>query len=283
MMPQTISTAIPTFIENSLQLKILESVLQSLSKQSVKPIEVIISDNSNNQDFIEKIQKIINSFNNLNIKYILNREYIGIAANSNFAVSTSSGDIIHILHQDDTLLNGNLYEEITDILCGNENLWIIAQGKVGNRVLDSKFDKNTKFGFNELGGPSSLFVRKANHIPFNIKYNMLVDVVNYHEYFLKMGLPFILKGINIDFGLHDFQYSKNYSSNKVKTELVNFIKEYNITSEEIKYSIGSVKREIYHLKLLILAAHFNQKITIFELFKFISIYYLKTTKRRIFN
>jgi uncharacterized Zn finger protein len=43
-----------------------------------------------------------------------------------------------------------------------------------------------------------------------------------------------LKGINIDFGLHEYQYSKNYSSNKVKTELINFIKEYNITSEEIK-------------------------------------------------
>jgi hypothetical protein len=154
---------------------------------------------------------------------------------------------------------------------------------VGNRELESKFDKNTKFGFNELGGPSSLFVRKANHIPFSIKYNMLVDVVNYHEYSLKLGLPFILKGINIDFGLHEYQYSKNYSSNKVKTELVNFIKEYNITSEEIKYSIRSIKREIYHQKLLVLAAHINQKITNIELFRFILIYYLRSIKRRILN
>jgi hypothetical protein len=279
----SISTTIPTFIENNFQMELLRSALNSLANQTKAPHEVIISDNTRDLLFLAKIREVTKDFSKLNIHYFLNHTVFGIAANTNFAESHSTGEVIHILHQDDFILNKKLYEEVEKYFLLNKKTWIIAQGKVGDRILESKFDKTTKFGFNELGGPSSLFVLKTKYKPFNNRYNMLVDVINYHEYYLELGMPLIIRGANIEFNIHDFQYSKNYSSKKVKLELINFIDEYNIESEEIIDTITTIKREIHQQKLLIYAAYKNNKLNKAQLIKYISVNFLKSIKRRIFN
>jgi len=277
-----ISTVIPVYIENFSQIELLKRSLNSIREQTKLPNEVIISDNSLDKVFTRQIKDLINK-EQLGIKYFSNLEALGAARNTNFAVEKTSSDLLHILHQDDYIINSKLYEDASDIFSKNRNMWLMAQGKVGDRILDSKFDLTTKFGFNELGGPSSLFVLKENYIHSNSNYRMLFDVVNYHDYYLKMGEPYILKGVNIQFSEHKDQLSKKVTSREVLVELSSFIEEYNIPKHEITLTIKLVNREIHHQRLLLLAGLLTKRVTI----QFFSFNYafscLKSLKRRIFN
>ena len=278
----SISTIIPVFAENFLQTKMLAKALNSLQEQTLKPTEVILSDNSLNEDSIYQIKRICNK-SNLNIKYIMNHEHIGAAKNTNFAASHASSDLIHILYQDDFIVNKNLYIEASRIFSENIDIWVIAQGRVEERILESKFDFATKFGFNELGGPSSLIVARKNFISFNPNYRMNFDVINYHEYFLTLGEPFIIRGVNIHFGINEFQLSHKVKSKEVYYELLRFIQSYNITGIDIMTAVKSIKREVFHQRLLLIAGLVSKKIPL----KFFVVNFLisisRSIKRKIFN
>jgi glycosyltransferase involved in cell wall biosynthesis len=275
-----ISTVIPVYIENNSQLELLDRALNSVLQQTTPPSEIIISDNSTDNNLVKKIKLVISN-NSKEVKYFPNHIEIGAAKNTNYAVDKANGSLIHILHQDDFIINKKLYENVSEIFSINVNIWLIAQGKVGHRVLNSKFDLTTKFGFNELGGPSSLFVAKENYVYANPNYSMLFDVINYHEYFLKMGEPYILRGINIQFSVHESQLSNNISSKEVLTELYNFISEYNISKTEIENTVKYIKREIHHQRLLLFASVFRKKITIRFFLTNLLISYIKSLKRKI--
>ena len=278
----SISSIIPVFAENIMQTKMLAKALHSLQEQTIKPTEIILSDNSINKDCIHQIKRICNK-SGLNIKYLINHEHVGAAKNTNFAASHASSDLIHILYQDDFILNKNLYKEASKIFDENIDIWVIAQGRVEERVLESKFDFATKFGFNELGGPSSLLVARKNFISFNPNYRMNFDVINYHEYSLTLGEPFIIRGVNIQFGIHEFQLSNKVKSREVYYELRRFIQSYNITGIDIMTAVKSIKREVFHQRLLLIAGLVSRKISL----KFFVVNFLISTsrsvKRKIFN
>jgi glycosyltransferase involved in cell wall biosynthesis len=277
-----ISTVIPIYIEDIFQIELLNRALDSILEQTILPIEVIITDNSTKGELTKNIKEVINN-KALNIKYFTNIDTLGAAKNTNFSVGKANADLIHILHQDDFIISKQLYENVVEVFSKNGKIWLIAQGKVGERILESKFDLTTKFGFNELGGPSSLFVLRENYIYANPNYRMLFDVINYHEYFLKFGNPHILQGTNIQFSVHEYQLSNKITSREVLTELYNFIKEYKIPKTEIKIAIKSIKREIHHQRLLLLASLFRKKISICFFIVNISISYTKSLKRKVFN
>lgn len=277
-----ISTIIPVFVENIIQTKMLEIALNSLVEQTIKPYQVVVSDNSIDGDCISSIKEICNK-KELNIEYYSNTNFLGAAKNTNFAASQASADLIHILYQDDFIINKNLYKKVAAIFDKKIDIWLIAQGRVEKRDLVSKFDAATKFGFNELGGPSSLFLARKNFIPFNPDYRMIFDVINYHEYFLKMGEPYIVRGANVQFGIHEYQLSNKVKSKEVFYELLRFIKSYNITGNQITTAVKLIKREIFHQRLLLLAGLMAKKIT----FRFFIVNYcissIKSIKRKILN
>jgi hypothetical protein len=277
-----ISTIIPVYAENFIQTKMLEIALDSLLKQTIKPAQVVVTDNSTDRDSIFNIKEICNT-KDLNTVYISNTEFLGAAKNTNFAANHASAEIIHILYQDDYIINNNLYREVSTIFNSEIDIWIMAQGRVEQRDLVSSFDAATKFGFNELGGPSSLFVARKNFIPFNPEYRMIFDVINYHEYFLKMGEPHILRGANIQFGVHEYQLSNKVKSKEVFFELLRFIKNYNINGDQIVTAVKLIKREIFHQRLLLLAGFMSKRISFrFFIINF-SISSIKSIKRKIFN
>lgn len=277
-----ISTIIPVYAENIIQAKMLEIALDSLLEQTIKPSQVVVTDNSTDRDSIFNIKEICNK-KDLNIEYISNSEFLGAAKNTNFAASHASAEIIHILYQDDFIIEKNLYREVSTLFNTEIDIWLMAQGRVEQRDLVSSFDAATKFGFNELGGPSALFVASKNFIPFNPEYRMIFDVINYHEYFLKMGEPHILRGANIQFGIHEYQLSNKVKSKEVFFELLRFIKSYNINSNQIITAVKLIKREIFHQRLLLLAGFISKRIPIrfFIINFFISS--IKSIKRKIIN
>jgi hypothetical protein len=277
-----ISTVIPVYIEDIFQIELLNRTLDSILCQTTQPVEVVITDNSTKFELTRNVEELVNN-KALNIKYFNNISTLGAANNTNFGVCKATADLIHILHQDDYIISKHLYKNVDEIFSKNKEIWLIAQGKVGDRILESKFDLTTKFGFNELGGPSSLFISRENYINANPNYRMLFDVINYHEYSLKFGDPYILQGINIQFSVHEHQLSTKITSREVLSELYNFIEEYDIPGTELKIAIDSIKREIHHQRLLLLAGLLRKKISIYFFIVNIFISYTKSLKRKILN
>ena len=74
--------------------------IQSIQKQSYKNVEIIISDDSPNEDIKIAIQSYISE---LNIKYYHNQPALKSPRNWNNAIQLSTGDFYMLLHQDDWL------------------------------------------------------------------------------------------------------------------------------------------------------------------------------------
>lgn len=124
--------------------------INSILNQTYQNFEIIIADDSNST----KIQSICQSFNSNQIKYIGNKDTLGVAFNIKNAISICNGEYISILNDDDyrdpmfldklvTILsqhnhidiifsehwivdeNGKIIEDLTETICkkhGRENL-----------------------------------------------------------------------------------------------------------------------------------------------------------------
>ena len=75
----------------------LRRLLQSISIQSFKDFEVVISDDSPDNS----VQNLVNEFSHLKINYIRNNIALGTPANWNYAISRAKGEWIKIMHDDD--------------------------------------------------------------------------------------------------------------------------------------------------------------------------------------
>ncbi|MBR6099176.1 glycosyltransferase family 2 protein [bacterium] len=101
----------------------LEDALSSL-RGEYKDFEVIVvNDGSPNFGADEKIQSVISSFSDINIKYI-NQENQGVSAARNNAIKEAQGKYILPLDADDMTVNAYL-KEASEILDNNEKIGIV--------------------------------------------------------------------------------------------------------------------------------------------------------------
>ncbi len=90
----------------------IEKTLTSITKQNLKNIEVIISDDLSTDNTLE----ICNRFKNkLNLHIFKNEKRLGLVGNWNKAVSLSSGKYIKLMGQDDILLDNCIKEQVNVI------------------------------------------------------------------------------------------------------------------------------------------------------------------------
>lgn len=88
-----ISVCIPSFNNEAALSRCLESVCT----QTLKNIEIIISDDS----YSDEIERVVKKRNDARIKYQRNTPNLGAPANWNAALKMSRGNIVTLLHQDD--------------------------------------------------------------------------------------------------------------------------------------------------------------------------------------
>ena len=98
-----ISICIPAYKKPEYVLR----CIQSIQKQTYKAVEIIISDDSPNQD----MNVAINSYTSeLNIHYYHNSPALKSPANWNNAINKASGDYYMLMHQDDWFNSDNALE-----------------------------------------------------------------------------------------------------------------------------------------------------------------------------
>jgi glycosyltransferase involved in cell wall biosynthesis len=218
-----ISICIPTY--NSGEK--LERLLDSIRIQTYKNFEIIITDDSNNDD----VKNIIDTkYADLNIQYFHNLKALGTPSNWNNAVAKSNGDWIKLMHHDDWFNFENSLQLFVDAIALDTDAKLIFSSYSnlnldnGNKydVIASGFDilllKNNYLNLfkNFIGNPSCTMVHSSlKPYEYDIRIKWFIDFDFYLWFFQTNKCFTYIKKPLITFALHKDQVTAAVQNNPV--------------------------------------------------------------------
>ena len=215
-----ISIAVPTYECNGKGWLFISELLNSIHKQTYKNYEVVIADQSTD----DNIRDIIKAYStHINIKY-LNTCHIPrrIANNFNQAINNCSGDIIKPMCSDDFFIDDYALEKIAINFKNNNFDWLIS-GCVHSKSIHNLYDRmiphyhdKIHLGANTISSPSVLAMRKKLNFDENLA--LLIDCEIYKRLYTLHGMPSIITDPLISNRMHDNQMQKTYDYDLKKSE-----------------------------------------------------------------
>lgn len=216
-----VSIAIPAYKYNEDCLLYLDELLDSIYKQDYINYEVVISDHTKDDSYCD----IINKYSSLmSINYFKNENGLGnISLNTNNCINKCSGDIIKVMHQDDSFFTSTALSKIVYFLTENPEKNWGACGFIHNYMTDIIRGEVIPTIRREMipslettiGNPSVSFFRRNLNNPDlydeNIYYYL--DKVFHDDLAKKYGPPLIISDICILIRMH-----KDNSQFKLITE-----------------------------------------------------------------
>lgn len=247
-----VSICIPTYE----QPDNLNKCLKSIAEQSFKDFEVIITDDSKDDDLVD----IANSYKDkLNIRYFKNSPAKGSPANWNESLKYAKGKYIKILHHDDYFTSKDSLKIFVELLENNSDVKIAfcssrhidTDGKyLSSHILSDKAMSQIKtnpkellFG-NLIGAPSIMMYHSDLNLTYDTRMKWFVDI-DFYIRLLKNNTFIYTKEelININIGEEE-RITYICENNKV----VN-IYEAMIMFEKFNLDTLSIKYKWYFLKL----------------------------------
>lgn len=138
-MPKLISIAIPAY--NNCEL--LDRALQSIVKQTYRPIEVVVSDDNSYNDLSFIVNKYINQkLKDITFKYYKNSENLSFYWNSCEAYSRCTGEIGMFLHHDDYFTDNSCLAHCIEILDRNKDVHIVITNSIVEHYLKTMMSWN---------------------------------------------------------------------------------------------------------------------------------------------
>lgn len=218
-----ISVVIPSYYRNSESLEQLNRCLSSISNQLGKPREVIVCDDSSEDNYIH-ILRLLDHFKDLHIRFFRNGRLKGVSGNTNSGIINAQGVYTHVLHQDDSLLVNDFYFEAWRMLEHDAN-WVVASGTDGfvqivPKLRRKKLPLELLLGVNQFGSPSSTIFPSLKTPAYDENLSMYCDVDFYFFLFSKYGSPKLLSAIpRIGYGVGEYQVQKNLSPFTIRAEI----------------------------------------------------------------
>ncbi len=198
--------------------------LESILKQDYKLVEVIISDDSPNENIKQAIMPYID---NLNIKYFHNKPALQSPKNWNAAMDKATGDLMVLLHQDDwffandalsTYVRSFNRENVDFVFCQNT-----AIDENGNKIIlqglpallkEMAIKPNHLLLSQVIGPPSNTMLKKTVSVRYDESFIWLVDV-DYYSRILKAGYKYAyIEKHLVSIGLHEDQTTVFVQNNK---------------------------------------------------------------------
>lgn len=179
------SICIPCYEMHGKGSQFLERLLQSISTQTFKDYEIIVSDQSSDKE----IENLVSKYSSqLPIKYFWCNHKGKSSYNLNNAIKNAVGKIIKPMFQDDYFINDNTLTYIAsfpDINFGGVGFTHFDNNYkyIGNDMTP-RFNNDIKHGVNTIGGPSVVFFKNDNNY-FNDDLVWLMDCEFYHRMVLK--------------------------------------------------------------------------------------------------
>lgn len=205
-----VSIAIPVFEYYGRGVEVLDDMLRTISYQTLKDVEVVISDHSRYNNIETYCRE--NQYN-LNIKYIRNENSRGNPAiNTNNAIDNCSGEIIKLFQQDDFFYDNEALEIIYREMMQSPQKWFVC-GAIhtrddGNSFYHPMFPRwNDNMiledQHNFIGGVSVLSIMQEVKTRFDPNVRMLLDVDFYYNAMLNYGMPILYQDLLISNRVRD--------------------------------------------------------------------------------
>lgn len=179
-----------------------EKCLDSIISQSYENIEVVITDNSDDDEIRRFTERYA-----MPIKFFKNPKK-GICPNTNEAIKRATGSIIKVLYMDDQLASKNALQLIVEAFSADKTrYWLVTacehtHGKDRFNKIVPKYSDSLKKGVNTIGAPSVLAFRNDNPLLFNENLTWVLDCDLYCRLFNCHGEPIILKDVGVLIGIH---------------------------------------------------------------------------------
>jgi len=197
------SIVIPTYEFNGKGVEYLNHNLNIIKSQTFQNFEIIITDDSQNDD----IKNLVEFWKTeLNIKYFKNNRenFKSHSKNVNNGLENSNGDWIKILFQDDFLYDENSLMNQVNFIKNNPKMnWFFTKfyhtvdGKNLYNLYSPKWNNNVIRGNNTLGGPSGLTIKNIDLPKFDNELMWLMDCDFYQKNYIKYGEPLICNEITV--------------------------------------------------------------------------------------
>lgn len=213
-----ISIAIPVYAMGNKGLEMLKRCLESIRTQTLKPFEVVITDNSVGEYQVQ-MKKLALSFKDLNVKYFVNPKK-GITINTNETIKKCRGELIKILYQDDYFAHPEALQIISDNFTPTTQ-WLVT-GCHNNLI--PRYTEDIHLGNNKIGAPSVLTIRNEMPLLFDEKLSWLFDCDYYRRMYEAYGEPCFIYDVNVKIGIGDHQMT-NILSDEIKNKELAIMKE----------------------------------------------------------
>lgn len=215
-----ISVTIPTYNNFESFKRALNSVLC----QKFEDYEIIITDDSNNDD----IKNYVEEIHNPKIKYFKNENPLGPPENWNEGIRKATGEYIKILHHDDWLADENSLGKFIKLMDETPNADFgyaksvdieTETGKIKTRNAQKyvkKLEKNCfeLFFSNRIGAPSVIIFRNGRNLFFDKNLKWLVDTEFYIRCLQQNKNIAFLNEVLINIGISNTQVTKSCTDNK---------------------------------------------------------------------
>ena len=225
-----ISIAIPTWESRGRGVEFLDDLLRTISVQTFKDYDVVISDHSVNDDIKNYCQ--VNEYR-LPIIFYRNQFKRGNhASNTNQAIEWCRGDIIKVMFQDDFFYDDEALEKIHDAF-DEDTQWLVCgtnhtkdDGHSFYRDLYPEWNDGIINGINTISSPSVLAARRKvfDQIKFDDTLVMMMDCEFYYHTKKEFGDPIYYNDVLVTNRVHSNQISSEFlastqSQEKFETEI----------------------------------------------------------------
>ena len=179
----TFSIIIPTYN----QLPLLKRALESVLHQQGADYEVIVTDDSNNEDILTHIQSTDNQL----IKYFHHKSTGRAADNWNFGLSKAEVQYVIVMHHDEAMSSSNhlsmMAQALSDADVAIADVEVMTGGKQSSRWLSHLTRKlcckhpEWLFLQNAIGPTACIAFKRDQLQPFNPDLKWLVDIEWYYR------------------------------------------------------------------------------------------------------
>ena len=218
-----LSVCIPAYDMNGLGATYLEKNFRTLENQNLMDFEVIVSDQSGNNDVFELCKAWCKRLT-LHHHWNLHGKRQA-SANVNHALRKARGEIYKVLFQDDFILSKTVLQSIVDAFEREDAMWLLKgsgvtrDGQTIQHPMVPRLTPKLHFGKNTVSSPSVLAFRASSEHFFDENLIWLMDVEFYARFWKEYGDPIILPETLVANRLHANQVSQKIDRGVQKREL----------------------------------------------------------------
>ena len=232
-----VSVVVPCYEYGGKGVRYLSELFRTISQQTIREVEVIITDHSvdnNIQDFC------MDNIFDLNISYLRNKVDRGNASsNKNLGMDLATGKVVKMMYMDDYFFTKDALEKTYNALINSDKMWLVCgtnhtrdNGKTFDTYLMPRWNDNMlkSRGNNTMSGVSVISYKNKNmDVRWDPNTCMLMDVDFYHSLRSKYGDCIYLNECMITQRVNADALSSTISDEEVQKEFVYCRKKHGIT------------------------------------------------------